>query len=408
MYSAGPVSDEDWLIADRSRAHAAAPQHAVNASNSTRRTSASVGAFAKHVASQQHPYPHRSNSFCGNGRGSVGWQLTGGTAVGDDYDEGQTLEDAYNSTLEFAERYPEFAAMAEKLRAAPPSPRVIGTPLILHVRIEPDPHTAIALACAARVRELALVIGEDMTSARFARHMLDLHGRTDVSVVAADLGGTEAVAGIEGLIPDTVALQSTEMLAAVRAVCGDASGAVRWVGYGPLTSLARIHRAAPESARKLVISQTVGITDDPDPSQAEQNLRADPEATQHVLANYRQLTLVMPDAECVDAIAISRAHHLYRTLASSGAGAALLVAHLDNWFDAGHRFSTQYAALTFSIALELPFGELAYIALNCDERGALDADPAGYSVWLATGADYPSLERWLIHHLTHEQDHTAK
>lgn len=37
-------------------------------------------------------------------------------AVGDDYDNSGTLEDAYNSTLEFAERYPKSAVLAKSSR----------------------------------------------------------------------------------------------------------------------------------------------------------------------------------------------------------------------------------------------------------------------------------------------------
>jgi len=319
--------------------------------------------------------------------------------MGDYDDTDETLEEFYDAALGFATRYPEFGLLAEQLRAAPPPPRVQGTPIIVSIRIGADPQAAVALACAARVRELALVIGEDTASARHARYLLDLQGRGDVQVVIGDCGSVLDEAVVD-LIPGTVGPQSADVLGAVTAVCAGVDGWVRWVGCGRLTVLAQIHCRAPELAQRLVVSQTVGVLDDP--VRAMHNLQLDPAATTHVISSTPELTLVMPDTDGVEAIAIGRGDELYQALAAPDALACapLLLAHLDHWFDQGHLVSTQFDVVALVLALDLPLVELLHTALACSARGMIHTDPAGHPTWLVINADYLVLACWLMAQLT--------
>ncbi|MEU6191923.1 nucleoside hydrolase [Nocardia sp. NPDC047038] len=202
--------------------------------------------------------------------------------MGDYDDTNETTESAYASMLEFATRYEEFGDLAAKLRAAGPlAPRVQGTPIILDTDIGGDPDDAFALTCAARVPELALVVTADEVRGKracLARHLLDLVGRHDVPVIrGADLGNTRYWSA-EGLIPDHIATQPSDVLAAVGALCASTDGPVRWVGCGPLTNLANILRTSPKVAEQLVVTQMGGVLSYPNPARAEHNFRLDPEA----------------------------------------------------------------------------------------------------------------------------------
>ncbi len=321
--------------------------------------------------------------------------------MGDHDDTDETPEAAHAATLEFATRYPEFAPLAEKLRAAGPMPpRVHRTPIILDTDVGGDPDDAIALTCAARRPELALVITADENGgerARLARHLLDLLERPEVPVVAgADLGNTRYWVA-DGLTPDDVGKQPDDVVHAVASICARTPGPVRWVGCGPLTNLAHILRSTTELAQRLVVTQMGGAIDYRDPTRAEHNFRLDPDAARYVVATAPELTLVLSDVTFTDETAIDADTDIYKTLSAPDAPewATLLATHLDRWFTLRHPSSKQHDPLTLAVALELPFVELARpaIALAADARMRVDAD--GHPTWITTDADYPAFRHWL-------------
>ncbi|WP_280246775.1 nucleoside hydrolase [Nocardia abscessus] len=321
--------------------------------------------------------------------------------MGDYDDTDETIESAHAAMLGFATRYPEYSSLADKLRAAgPPSPRVLGTPIILDTDIGGDPDDAVALTCAARQPELALVITADEHNgqrARLARYLLDLVGRPDVPVVAgADLGNTRDWVA-EGLTPTTIAAQPDNVIAAVRAICTDTDGPVRWVGCAPLTNLAAVLRAEPDLARQLVITQMGGAINYRDPARAEHNFRLDPAAARFVVATAPELTLVLSDVTFTDEIAISASTDVFTTLSAPEGPewAALLTAHLERWFSLRYPASKQHDPLTLTVALELPFVELSRPSIRVDADARMSVDPAGRPTWVTSDADYPAFRRWL-------------
>ncbi|MDE1674757.1 nucleoside hydrolase [Nocardia gipuzkoensis] len=326
--------------------------------------------------------------------------------MGDYDDSAETIESAYAGMLGFATRYSEYRSLAAKLRAAgPPAPRVQATPIILDTDIGGDPDDAFAVACAARLPELALVVTADEIHgrrARFARHLLDLRGRPEVPVIrGADLGNTRYWS-VDGLIPDNIANQPNDVLGAVEALCAGTDGPVRWVGCGPLTNLADILRASPELKNQLVVTQMGGAITYPDPARAEHNFRLDPDAARFVVATVAELTLVPSDVTFTEEIAIHADTGLYRCLAAADAPAwaALLADHLDRWFSSFYPSSKQHDPLALTVALELPFVELTRPAIALDADGCVSVEPGGHPTWVATAADYPAFRRWLSAHLT--------
>ncbi|ATL66689.1 nucleoside hydrolase [Nocardia terpenica] len=322
-------------------------------------------------------------------------------------DPRETPQSAWGSLLGFADRYADlgYRSLAEQLRAGgPPPPSVQGTPIIVDSDIGGDPDDAIAVTCAARnLPEVALILTADEyrgRRARFARHLLDLMERPDLPVVSgADLGNTRYHA-IDGLIPDTVAEQPTDIVAAVRAVCAGTEGPVRWVGMGPLSNLAHVLRSAPELNARLVVTQMGGAIDYRHPDRAEHNFRLDPDAARYVVATARELLLVLSDTTFTDEIAIGPGTDIYRALAADAAPAwaAVLRAHLDQWFARFYPASLQHDPLTLSAALQLPFIDFTRrrISLGPDARMTVAGDDSeGHPTWITTGADYPAFRAWL-------------
>lgn len=87
-----------------------------------------------------------------------------------------------------------------------------GSPVIIDTDLGGDPDDAVALVVAARrVPELTLVTTGDEVHgerARFARHFLDLLGRSDVATVAGDSPADSPFFCVEGFTPDTVPAQA--------------------------------------------------------------------------------------------------------------------------------------------------------------------------------------------------------
>ncbi|MET8801027.1 nucleoside hydrolase [Nocardia sp. NPDC004568] len=282
------------------------------------------------------------------------------------------------------------------------------SPIILDTDIGGDPDDAVMVTCAARVPELAAVLTADEVGgerARFARHQLDLLGRTEVPVTAgADLGNTKYWV-VDGMTPETVPGATADVVGTVRTVCATTSGPVRWIGCGPLTNLASVLRAAPELADRLIITQMGGALHHPDPrgrGRAEHNFRLDPDAARYILTRARHLTLVLADVTFTDTIALYPGHPLYQQLGAPGAPpwAALLVEHIDRW-DTDFGYTTKmHDPLTLSVALGLGFVTVdpRPIIVGDDGRASIDHD-RGSPVRVSTGADYSAFMNWLSRQL---------
>ncbi|MGQ0773196.1 MAG: nucleoside hydrolase [Pseudonocardiales bacterium] len=282
--------------------------------------------------------------------------------------------------------------------AMPPSLR--DTLMIVDTDIGGDPDDALALVCAARVAQLALVITSDEHDgerARFARHLLDQLGRKDVPVLAGRQLGDAPCISIEGLTPVDVPAQPTDVLHAVATVLGGTTSPVRWVGMGPLSNLAAVFEARPDLASRLEIVQMGGALRYRDPDQAEHNFRLDPTAATTVLRTAHQPTLVLSDVTFTPEIELTADSPLYRQLTAHDAPvwARTVAAHLDQWFERFHPGSMQHDALTLSLGLELPFVDFYGERVALDNIGRMCAHPDGADVFLGGGALYEEFRWWL-------------
>ncbi|MFI5695001.1 hypothetical protein ACIA58_24315 [Kribbella sp. NPDC051586] len=155
---------------------------------------------------------------------------------------GSDPEGEWTALAGLGESFEEFDELAGPLiRGGPPPavgvPAIAHAPMIIDTDIGGDPDDTVALVVAARgVAELALVVTSDEYGgerARFARYLLDLVGRSDVRVVAGSDLGNSRMWVIDGLCPEDVPRQETDVVAAASEVCGRTEGRVRWVGDGP-------------------------------------------------------------------------------------------------------------------------------------------------------------------------------
>jgi inosine-uridine nucleoside N-ribohydrolase len=321
--------------------------------------------------------------------------------VGDVRDnDNETPQETAEALADHAERYVD-AAFAERLRGAGRYPESqSGTPIVLDTDIGGDPDDAIAVAVAAlNFPELALVVTCDEHKgqrARFARHLLDLCGRSDVPVVAGtDLGNTRYFV-IEHLTPHHIPDQP-EDLASVVEFCHQASSTVRWVSMGPMSNLAQLVTTEPWLAQKLVVTAMGGAINYRDPNRAEHNIRLDIDAAHTVLASTHQPRLVISDVTFHHDNEITAESDLYHWLARSDAPAwaQLLAAHMDAWFDRFYPGTMQHDPLTLTVALQLPFVDLGLERVAVDDIGRMRYDNEGHEVFLAYDADYPAFNVWL-------------
>lgn len=301
-------------------------------------------------------------------------------------------------------------AMAEALRVNPWPEDLRHTPLIIDTDIGGDADDALAVAAAARCApDLKLVLTGDEARgerARFARHLLDLMNRPDVATVAgASLGATPYFV-VEGLVPESVPHQPTDVVAAVREVLATTDGPVRWVGMAPLSNLARILAEAPEAATRLRVTQMGGALRYRNPDSAEHNVRLDVPAARTVLTAVASGRLAMPEFIASEVtftprIEVNADSPLYQWLSAPDAPAwgALLSAHLDAWFSRFHPGSMQHDALTLSAALDLPFVDSEPTRIALDEIGRTTADEAGALLRWSVAAEYEPFMRWLTHTL---------
>ncbi|WP_307851301.1 nucleoside hydrolase [Nocardiopsis sp. MG754419] len=285
------------------------------------------------------------------------------------------------------------------------------TPLIIDTDIGGDADDALAVTAAARCSpHLTLLLTGDETGgahgpgrrARFARHLLDGLGRADVPVVAgASLDDTPYYC-VDGLVPDTVPAQDTDVVTAVRTVAAAHPGPLRWVGMGPLTNLARLVEEAPELTPRLRVTQMGGALRYRHPDRAEHNFRLDVDAVHTVFAAMADGRLapgefVTSEITFVPDTEVHAAHPLYRTLAAPDAPdwAGLLAAHLDRWFTRFHPASKQHDALALSAALALPFVDSRPLSLVVDAIGRTTSADHGTPVRVSHAARYGAFMAWL-------------
>jgi pyrimidine-specific ribonucleoside hydrolase len=323
--------------------------------------------------------------------------------VGETRDDDESPREAAEALAGHAERYADlgFGDLVERLRSAGRFPAsTAGTPLVLDTDIGGDPDDAVAVSVAALNRpELALVVTTDEHKgrrARFARHLLDLCGRTDVAVLAgADLGNTRYLV-TEGLTPDDVPEQPTG-LDGLAAACRDTPSVVRWVGMGPMTNLAALLEREPSLADKLDVTLMGGALAYRHPDRAEHNVRLDVPSARAVLATARRPRLVTSDVTFTGANEITADSPLHQRLAAPDAPgwARLLTAHMRAWFERFHPGTMQHDALALSVALQLPFVDLGLERVALDGIGRMHEAPEGDEVFLSYGADYGAFDAWL-------------
>lgn len=281
------------------------------------------------------------------------------------------------------------------------------SPMIVDTDIGGDADDALAVTAAARqVPEFTLLLTSDENKgerARFARNLLDLLGREDILTVAGPDLSESPLYCVEGLIPETIPAQPTDVLTAVRKVCATTAGPVRWVGMGPLTNLAHVLAQAPELGKQLRVTQMGGALRYRNPERAEHNIRMDVPAAHAVLKAVAEGTLPAPEFIASEItftpeIEITAKSALYQDLRDSGAPvwAGLLADHLERWF-ARTRFAgtMQHDALTLSAALELPFVESGRLRIEMDEIGRTTQAETGVPLQWSRSAQYGPFMEWL-------------
>lgn len=280
----------------------------------------------------------------------------------------------------------------------------MGLPVILDADIGGEPDDAMALVIAAReLPELTLVLTSDEMSgqrARFARLLLDAAGRPDVPVVAGRQLSATPCFFAAGLTPGSVVAQPDDVAAAVRAACGRAGGAARWIGLGPLSNLAALLSRDPGLAQRLFITQLTGTVNRADPALPPRNFRLDPGAARQVLSAARYLRLVGFDAVGRPGCEITAATPVFRELAGAAGAplppwAGLLASHCRQFFARYHPAVLPADPLALSAALRLPFTPFAWTVLTADAAGRISERRGGRAVLLSQDIDYPAFARWL-------------
>lgn len=304
------------------------------------------------------------------------------------------------------------AAQSAQMRAQGQLPEDLSdAPLIIDTDIGGDADDALALVAAATsIPQLALVITSDETGpavgpgqrARFARALLDSLGRQDVAVAAGTSHGDTRYYCVDGLIPASVEAQSSDVLAAVRAVCASTPGPVAWVGMGPLSTLAELTTHAPELAGRLRVTQMGGALNYRRPERAEHNIRMDISAAHTVAAAIDGGVLPTPkfvisDVTFTPELEIDAASPVYQALAASPhPWARMVVANMDQFFERFYPATLMHDPLTLAAALELPFVDFDQFSIELDDIGRMTStDKGGVRVWLSRHADYPAFMTWL-------------
>ncbi|GAA5072371.1 nucleoside hydrolase [Nocardia iowensis] len=286
------------------------------------------------------------------------------------------------------------------LSRLPSWPEPSTMPLILDSDIGSEPDDALALAVAAGLPSLSLVIASnehDGQRARFARHLLDLMGRTDVPVVSGiDLGNRSAWAA-EGIVPEYVSAQPTDVAGAVLQVLHRYDSQIGWVGLGPLSNLAALLTTDHDACAQLCVTQQEAALR-VDLEGPGQNIALDLPAARTVLSA-GLLPWVVPTELTLNVLnQITEGTTEYKVIAHSDDPAHILLrTHINQWFDEEVPSFSLNGLSTLALAVGMPFVTAlpADIALN--EAGRIQSgDNAAY---MATSIDYSNFRKWLVDRL---------
>ncbi|MFC9993651.1 nucleoside hydrolase [Nocardia sp. NPDC127526] len=260
-----------------------------------------------------------------------------------------------------------------------------------------DPDDAIALAVASGLPELALVITSDEHDgrrARLARHLLDLLGREDVHVVAGKDLGNDAYWAADGLIPEDIAAQHGDVVAAVRDVLEQAGGGlVRWLSIGPMSNLATVITEIPDATKRLIVTQMGGELNYRHADRAEHNIRLDIPAARTVLGTGMRIWIMPADITFHPENEITSSSIEYEMIAGAGGPWELIRAHLDQWFANFHPGTMQHDALALALAMGMAFLRFSRKGVGFDEIGRMTA--GDNPVFLTHSADYSLFRNWL-------------
>jgi pyrimidine-specific ribonucleoside hydrolase len=236
-------------------------------------------------------------------------------------------------------------------------------------------------------------------SARFARHMLDLAGRSDVAVVASSAPSTPALA-VAGLIPSEVPVQPTDVRSAVRAITGAGPYLVVWGNSGPVTDLADALHDDSQLAQRVQTYVAAGPWDAEEPQFASDGPAAAfalaTVRTPDVRANHPQSAVSPPLPPALLTAEPQQLHigpesPLRQRLNApdAPAWARLLARHLDQWFDQGHPFASLYPALLVGSLVGAPLTQTDVQPVKADDAGRIHVDPDGVEIEVTVGlADY--------------------
>lgn len=282
------------------------------------------------------------------------------------------------------------------LSRLPSWPEPSPMPLILDTDIGSEPDDALALAVAAGLPSLSLVIASNEHAgqrARFARQLLDLLGRDDVPVVSGiDLGNRFAWAA-EGIVPDYVPTQPTDVAGAFSQVLDRYEGQIGWVGLGPLSNLAALLETDPAACARLVVTQqeaALRII----PEGPGQNIALDlPAARVALSADLRPW--IVPTELALDTLnEITEGTTEYKVIAHSADPARnLLSTHIGQWFDDIVPSFGLSGLSTLSLAVGMPFVTALPTKIALDEAGRIQSGE--HVAFMATSIDYSSFRKWL-------------
>jgi inosine-uridine nucleoside N-ribohydrolase len=308
--------------------------------------------------------------------------------------------------------FEEFEELAGPLiQGGPPPaigvPAIARAPMIIDSDVGGDPDDTVALVVAGRlVPELRLVITSDEYGgerARFARYLLDLVGRTDVRVVAGSDLGNSRMWVIDGLCPEGVPRQGTDVMGAVNELCAATDGRIRWVGIGPLSNLAVLQAERPELVSQLVVTQMGGAINYRDPARAEHNFRTDPEAAIRMVPALEPWlpTFVVSDVTFNPAMEITADSPLYKRWAEPDARPweQVLREHWDRWMTK-YPGSMQHDALTLAAAMLWPGVRFVRERVALDPIARMTRSEDGTEIVMSVSADYTAFMSWLDEALT--------
>ncbi|MGN2636448.1 hypothetical protein ACTD5D_09700 [Nocardia takedensis] len=289
-------------------------------------------------------------------------------------------------------------------------------PAVLCTDAGDNPGDLLGLILAVVTLRVRVVVTSDEFNdgerARLVRYLLDLCGMFAVGVIAgAELGGADTRWVCEGLVPDGFPKTPLLDVGIEEAVSDllDEVPQVLWIGQGPLTNLARIHRTAPRLTRRMVIRQSAGgpAAASPRPERGGHNLQTDTASAREILAAPDlDLALVTSDVVGSEDVAIGIDSEVYRLLAAENAPrwARLVAAGCERWLERRCPNSTSVDPLTVSAAVGMPFLDFHTRPMRVAIDGRTDEDNAGAELLVSRTVDSFGFRRWSRRVVSHALD----